>query len=113
MIKVAKNENILMCLQFVSTNVLSCSPPLLFIVQGQQSHRMVIFLAIFILMTIFILYNSNTSTEAVYTPFHVATNHALKTTDLKKWTGKEGYVSFYGNKVLDSLHTNAWQTLMV
>lgn len=69
----------------------------------QQSHRMVIFIAIFILMTLLILYGSNNSNESIYTPFHVATNHAVRTTDLKKWAGKDGYVPVYGNKNM-SLH---------
>lgn len=62
---------------------------------------MVIFAAILILMTLFILYssNNNSSIDAVYASFHVATNHATKTTDLRKWTGKDGYVPVYGNKV--------------
>ncbi|GAA6219308.1 alpha-N-acetylgalactosaminide alpha-2,6-sialyltransferase 6-like isoform X1 [Lates japonicus] len=66
--------------------------------KGQQSHRMVIFAAIFILMTLLILYGSNNVNDAIYTPMHVATSHTLKTTDLKKWAGKDGYVPFYGNK---------------
>ncbi|XP_022622154.1 alpha-N-acetylgalactosaminide alpha-2,6-sialyltransferase 6 [Seriola lalandi dorsalis] len=71
--------------------------------KGQQSHRMVIFLAIFILMTLLFLYGSNNGNDAVYAPFHVATNHPLKNTDLKKWGGKDGYVPFYGNKSM-TLH---------
>lgn len=68
--------------------------------QGQQSHRMVIFAAILILMTLFILYSSNNNNiDAIYAPFHVVTNHAIKITDLRKWTGREGYVPVYGNKV--------------
>lgn len=66
--------------------------------KGQQSHRMVIFAAIFVLMTLLILYGSNNSNDDIYAPFHVATNYALKTTDLKKWAGKDGYVPVYGNK---------------
>ncbi|XP_023119216.1 alpha-N-acetylgalactosaminide alpha-2,6-sialyltransferase 6 isoform X2 [Amphiprion ocellaris] len=69
--------------------------------KGQQSHRMVIFAAIIILMTLLILYGSNNVNEATYTPFHVATNHAIKTTDLKKWSGRDGYVPFYGNKTMN------------
>lgn len=66
--------------------------------KGQQSHRMVIVVVIFILMTLFILYNSNNVIDDVYMPFHVATSHLLKTTDLKKWGGREGYVPVTGNK---------------
>ncbi|XP_063334286.1 alpha-N-acetylgalactosaminide alpha-2,6-sialyltransferase 6-like [Pelmatolapia mariae] len=81
-------------------NVFLYIAPLCFTLQGQQSHRMVIFAAILILMTLFILYssNNNSSIDAVYASFHVATNHATKTTDLRKWTGKDGYVPVYGNK---------------
>lgn len=61
---------------------------------------MVIFAAIFILTTLLILYGSNNTNDAIYSPFHVDTNHALKNTDLKKWAGKDGYVPVYGNKVL-------------
>lgn len=67
---------------------------------------MVIFAAIFILMTLLILYGSNNVNDSIYTPMHVATSHTLKTTDLKKWAGKDGYVPFHGNKVLHSSHTN-------
>lgn len=82
-------------------NVFLYIAPLCFTLQGQQSHKMVIFAAILILMTLFILYssNNNSSIDAVYASFHVATNHATKTTDLRKWTGKDGYVPVYGNKV--------------
>ncbi|XP_034565988.1 alpha-N-acetylgalactosaminide alpha-2,6-sialyltransferase 6 [Notolabrus celidotus] len=66
--------------------------------KGQQSHRMVILAAIFVLMTLLILYGSNNVGDDVYAPFHVATNHALMTTDLKKWAGREGYVPVSGNK---------------
>ncbi|XP_045922555.1 alpha-N-acetylgalactosaminide alpha-2,6-sialyltransferase 6 [Micropterus dolomieu] len=66
--------------------------------KGQQSHRMVILAALFVLMTLLILYGSNNVIDEVYAPFHVATNHALRTTDLKKWAGREGYVPVYGNK---------------
>lgn len=59
---------------------------------------MVIFLAIFILMMLFFLYCSNNSNNVTYIPFHVVINHPLKTTDLKKWAGKDGYVAVYGNK---------------
>uniref|UniRef100_A0A3Q3GFK3 Alpha-N-acetylgalactosaminide alpha-2,6-sialyltransferase 6 n=1 Tax=Labrus bergylta TaxID=56723 RepID=A0A3Q3GFK3_9LABR len=62
------------------------------------NHRMVILAAIFVLMTLLILYGSNNVSDGVYAPFHVATNHALVTTDLKRWTGREGYVPVSGNK---------------
>ncbi len=61
---------------------------------------MVILAAIFVLMTLLILYGSNNVMDDVYAPFHVAANHAPKTTDLKKWSGREGYVPVNGNKVL-------------
>ncbi|XP_040915186.1 alpha-N-acetylgalactosaminide alpha-2,6-sialyltransferase 6 [Toxotes jaculatrix] len=66
--------------------------------KGQQSHRMVIFVAIFLLMMLLFLYGSNNVNEPVYAPLRVATNRILKTTDLKKWAGKDGYVPFHGNK---------------
>ncbi|KAM4532578.1 alpha-N-acetylgalactosaminide alpha-2,6-sialyltransferase 6 [Fundulus diaphanus] len=66
--------------------------------KGQQSHRMVIFFAVFILTTLLILYGSNSSNDGIYIPFHVAINHAVKTTDLKKWSGGEGYMPVHGNK---------------
>lgn len=72
---------------------------MLSILQSQQSHRMVIFLAIFILMTVLILYTSNNVSEEVYTPFHVATVKINKTTDLKRWSRKDGFVPISGNKV--------------
>lgn len=86
--------------------MLSYNSPLLFTLQGQQSHRMVILAAVFVLMTLLILYGSNNVIDEVYAPFHVATNNALRTTNLKKWAGREGYVSVYGNKVLNRLYTN-------
>lgn len=76
------------------------SPPLLTL-QVQQSHRLVILVAVFILMTLLILYGSNNVIDEVYTPFHVATNNGLRTTNLKKWAGIDGYVPVYGNKVLN------------
>ncbi|XP_074546271.1 alpha-N-acetylgalactosaminide alpha-2,6-sialyltransferase 6 [Halichoeres trimaculatus] len=73
------------------------------IIKGHQSHRVVILAAVFVLMTLLILYGSNNVSEEIYVPFHVATNHALTTTDLKRWSGRDGYVSVNGNKNL-SLH---------
>ncbi|MEQ2180636.1 hypothetical protein GOODEAATRI_003246 [Goodea atripinnis] len=63
------------------------------------SHKIVIFFAVFILTTLLILFGSNSSNDGVYIPFHVAINHAIKTTDLKKWSGRDGYMPIYGNKV--------------
>ncbi|MEQ2282576.1 hypothetical protein AMECASPLE_002271 [Ameca splendens] len=71
--------------------------------KGQQSHKMVIFFAVFILTTLLILYGSNSSNDGVYIPFHVAINHTIKTTDLKKWSGRDGYMPIYGNKSI-TLH---------
>ncbi|KAJ8286865.1 hypothetical protein GJAV_G00044230 [Gymnothorax javanicus] len=70
--------------------------------QGQQSQRMVIFGAIFLLMTLLILYSSNNGND-IYSPFRNSYHHIIKTTDLKKWAGKEGYVAVYGNKSM-TLH---------
>ncbi|XP_029025281.1 alpha-N-acetylgalactosaminide alpha-2,6-sialyltransferase 6 isoform X2 [Betta splendens] len=69
--------------------------------KGQQTHKMAIFLAVFILTALLILYGSNNNNDAFYGPFHVSTSHALKITNLKTWAGKEGYVSVYGNKSLN------------
>ena len=61
---------------------------------------MVIFGAIFLLTTLLILYSSNSSNDIIYGSIHVAGHHrTVKTTDLKKWAGKEGYVPVSGNKV--------------
>lgn len=76
----------------------------------QQGHKMVIFGAIFLLTTLLILYSSNSSNDIAYGSIHVVggrrtakTSNLRKTTDLKKWAGKEGYVSVYGNKSM-TLH---------
>lgn len=59
---------------------------------------MVIFFAIFILTTLLILFGSNNSNED-YIPFRVASDLTVKTTDLKKWSGRDGYMPIFGNKV--------------
>ncbi|KAM6984648.1 alpha-N-acetylgalactosaminide alpha-2,6-sialyltransferase 6 [Aplochiton taeniatus] len=74
----------------------------LVLAEKQQSQKMVIFGAIFLVMTLFILYSSNSATDMIYGPFHV-THHTVKTTDLKKWAGKDGYVAVFGNKSM-TLH---------
>lgn len=64
---------------------------------------MVIFGAIFLLMTLLILFSSNSGNDIspFYSPFRVSSpHHPIKVTDLKKWAGKEGYVAVYGNKVI-------------
>ncbi|KAM9735220.1 alpha-N-acetylgalactosaminide alpha-2,6-sialyltransferase 6 isoform 1-T1 [Menidia menidia] len=71
--------------------------------KSQQSHKMVIFAAIFVLMTLLILYGSNNVNESIHTPFHVAANNIMKPTDLKRWAGRDGYVPFHGNKSM-TLH---------
>lgn len=70
--------------------------------KGQQSHRMVIFFAVFILTTLLILFGSNNSNEE-YIPFRVASDLTVKTTDLKKWSGRDGYMPIFGNKSM-TLH---------
>uniref|UniRef100_A0A1A8MND2 Alpha-N-acetylgalactosaminide alpha-2,6-sialyltransferase 6 n=1 Tax=Nothobranchius pienaari TaxID=704102 RepID=A0A1A8MND2_9TELE len=65
--------------------------------KGQQSHRMAVFLAIFVLMTALIFYSSNSS-QGLYSPFHAVTNNLVKSTNLKKWSGKDGYIPLYRNK---------------
>lgn len=69
------------------------------VLQVQQSHRMVVFVVIFILMTLLFLYGSNNSSSEAYIPIHVAVNRFLINTDLKKWAGKEGYMPLHRNKV--------------
>lgn len=68
--------------------------------QGHQSQRMVIMAAISILMTLLIICSFNNVIDEVYSNFHVVTNNAPKTTDLKKWASRDGYMSVHGNKVL-------------
>lgn len=60
---------------------------------------MVVFVVIFILMTLLFLYGSNNSSSEAYIPIHVAVNRFLINTDLKKWAGKEGYMPLHRNKV--------------
>ncbi|XP_034047406.1 alpha-N-acetylgalactosaminide alpha-2,6-sialyltransferase 6 [Thalassophryne amazonica] len=72
--------------------------------QGLQSRRMVVFAAVFLLMTFLILYSSNAGSNASnYTSFRVSINHVRKPTNLKKWAGKDGYVPILGNKTM-TLH---------
>ncbi|XP_038164620.1 alpha-N-acetylgalactosaminide alpha-2,6-sialyltransferase 6 [Cyprinodon tularosa] len=71
--------------------------------KGQQSHRLVIFFAVFILTTLLILYGSNNSNDGSYIPFNIALIRATKTTDLKKWSGRDGYMPLYGSKSM-TLH---------
>lgn len=60
---------------------------------------MVVFVAVFLITTLFILYNSNSANES-YEAFKLAGyNSATKNTDLKKWAGKDGYSPVFGNKV--------------
>ncbi|XP_060791618.1 alpha-N-acetylgalactosaminide alpha-2,6-sialyltransferase 6 isoform X2 [Neoarius graeffei] len=71
--------------------------------KGHHSKRMVVFVAIFLITTLFILYNSNSVNES-YEAFKViGYNSASKSTDLKKWAGKDGYVPVFGNKSM-TLH---------
>lgn len=68
--------------------------------QGKESQRMVIFGAIFVLMTLLILYSSNGGSDLLSGPFRIATSnhHAIKGPNLKKWAGRDGYVAVYGKK---------------
>lgn len=36
-----------------------------------------------------------------YSPLHVSTHQPGKTTDLKKWSGRDGYVPVYGNRTMN------------
>lgn len=67
--------------------------------QGPRSHKLVILAAAFVLMTLLILFGSNNVVEEAYAPFHVATSYGLRTTNLKKWGGRDGYLPVTGNKV--------------
>ncbi|XP_028318585.1 alpha-N-acetylgalactosaminide alpha-2,6-sialyltransferase 6 [Gouania willdenowi] len=69
--------------------------------KSQHSQRVTIFSVIFILMTLLILLGSNNINDTIYAPFHMAANHAIKATDLKKWSTKDGYVPVYGNKTMN------------
>lgn len=71
--------------------------------QGPRSHKLVILAAAFVLMTLLILFGSNNVVEEPYTPFHVATSYGLRTTNLKKWGGRDGYLPVTGNKVRASI----------
>lgn len=71
---------------------------------GTRTWRVAIAAAIFILMTLFILYSSSSgsmasTSQAAYTPFRIAKNHTPKPTNLKTWATKNDYVPVYGDKV--------------
>nr|XP_015222369.1 PREDICTED: alpha-N-acetylgalactosaminide alpha-2,6-sialyltransferase 6 isoform X1 [Lepisosteus oculatus] len=68
--------------------------------QGQQSQKIVIFGAIFLLTTLLILYNSNTGNDS-YNPLRNGHHFTVRSTDLKKWASEDGYISVYGNKTLN------------
>ncbi|KAF5893838.1 alpha-N-acetylgalactosaminide alpha-2,6-sialyltransferase 6 [Clarias magur] len=71
--------------------------------KGHHSKRMAVFVAVFLITTLFILYNS-TSANETYEIFKVAAyNSATKSTNLKKWAGRDGYIPIFGNKSL-TLH---------
>ncbi|ROL50063.1 Alpha-N-acetylgalactosaminide alpha-2,6-sialyltransferase 6 [Anabarilius grahami] len=62
---------------------------------------MVIYGTIFLIMTLLILYSSNSSAD-LYSSFKVSEfHHTVKNTNLKKWAGKEGYLPVYGNKSMN------------
>lgn len=81
---------------------INITPPCLTL-QGPRSHKLVILAAAFVLMTLLILFGSNNVAEEPYAPFHVATNYGLRTTNLKKWGGRDGYLPVTGNKVCGTL----------
>lgn len=65
--------------------------------KGHHSQRMAIFGAVFIITTLLILYSSNTGNDLY--AFKVGVYHeSIKTTNLKKWAGKEGYIPVFSNK---------------
>ncbi|KAF7696816.1 alpha-N-acetylgalactosaminide alpha-2,6-sialyltransferase 6 [Silurus meridionalis] len=71
--------------------------------KGHNSKRMVVFVAIFLITTLFILYNSNSANDSYEAFKMVGYKSATKNTDLKKWAGKDGYIPVFGNKSL-TLH---------
>lgn len=74
--------------------------------QWQQGQRMVIYGAVFLITTLLILYSSSSSPDlsrSFKTSNIRQIHHTLKTTNLKKWAGKDGYLPVYGNKSL-TLH---------
>lgn len=58
---------------------------------------MVIFGAVFLVMTLLILYGSNSSNDYHYTPLRTSL-HSHNLPSLKKWEVKDGYLPVYGNK---------------
>lgn len=64
---------------------------------------MVVFVAIFLITTLFILYNSNSTNESYDAFKFTVYNSATKNTNLKKWAGKDGYIPIFGNKVSKNL----------
>lgn len=75
--------------------------------QWQQGKRMAIYGLAFLIMTLLILYSSN-STADLYSPFRDShdIHRTVHNTNLKKWAGKDGYVPVYGNKVIQGLSMN-------
>ncbi|XP_068609151.1 alpha-N-acetylgalactosaminide alpha-2,6-sialyltransferase 6 [Brachionichthys hirsutus] len=67
-------------------------------VKGHRSHRAAILAAVAILTTLVILYGSNNIPDESGAPFRVAAHAEVKSTDLKKWAGGDGYVPVHGNK---------------
>ncbi|XP_077441853.1 alpha-N-acetylgalactosaminide alpha-2,6-sialyltransferase 6 isoform X2 [Vanacampus margaritifer] len=69
--------------------------------EGAHIRRIAIVVAIFILMTLFILYSSSIGdSQMAYAPFRVAKNHTPNSTNLKTWTTKDDYVPVHGDKRL-------------
>ncbi|XP_019209120.1 leucine-rich repeat-containing protein 18-like [Oreochromis niloticus] len=62
---------------------------------GPQRFVIFIFAAIFFLMGLFISCGFN---DTIYPPFHVDVNYTIKHTDLKKWSGRDSYVSVQGKE---------------
>ncbi|XP_033850828.2 alpha-N-acetylgalactosaminide alpha-2,6-sialyltransferase 6-like [Acipenser ruthenus] len=69
-----------------------------------DGQRMVIFGAVFLVMTLLILYGSNSSNDYHYTPLRTSL-HSHNLPSLKKWEVKDGYLPVYGNKTMN-LHCN-------
>ncbi|XP_077478944.1 alpha-N-acetylgalactosaminide alpha-2,6-sialyltransferase 6 [Stigmatopora argus] len=67
---------------------------------GERTRRVAILVAILILTTLLILYNSGAG-QSSDPPFRVAWNHSVRLTDLKKWAAKDDYVAVHGDQRMD------------
>ena len=75
-----------------------------------QEQRSAVFVILFALVTILILYSSNSANEL----FHHGSLRGLsrRPTNLKKWSITDGYVPILGNKVGQPLWGAAWWLIL-